>query len=295
MTAQQIWTPATRERITSFGGLAVKSPTQIRETHGRNITIMSRGGIGKTTLAATAVKSRFACPLLVLDIEGGSYVLDEDPNIDIISILTYDDWRKFYTSLKLNWNNPDKFPYKGICIDNITELMYKDLEVEKPKHKDPRQAYGVVTDDLLDITRFMRELTRKTMINVIINVWVERERDDDNNATFTKVQLNPATQKAYPGIVDIVGWLDIENDKPAYTRKLSFIPVRSDAKLRRAKGDVNAQKIPIEMWNPDLGAILDTLIGGDDFNAAQFAKPSMVAKLEAQREAAATKAATEEA
>jgi phage nucleotide-binding protein len=274
---QTIWTPPVREHLETFAGLTSYSPTTVRQTKGRNITIMAHAGAGKTTLAATAIKSRFGWPMQFVDIEGGSHVLDENEGIDIVKVKNTADWKRYYAELKRNFNNKEKFPYLTVCIDNLTELSNIRIAEEKPKYNDPRQAYGVVTDEIMEITRFLRDMSNTTMINVIVNVWIEHEKDEGEGVTLTRVQFNPAIQKAYPGVVDMIGNLTLENDPPKYTRKLSFIPIRSDAKLRRAKTDTNAQRIPIELWNPDLGAILDTLIGGDEFDTARYTKPTRIA------------------
>lgn len=290
---QVVWTPPKREHLETFAGLPSYDPISVRQTKGRNITIMAHAGAGKTTLAATCLNSRFGWPMQYVDIEGGSHVLDNNDGIDIVKIKGTAEWNKYYAELKRNYNNSEKFPYLTVCIDNLTELANKRIAEEKPKHNDPRKAYGVVTDEIMEITRFLRDMSNATMINVIINVWIEREKDDDQGVTLTRVQFNPAIQKAYPGVVDMIGNLTLENDPPQYTRKLSFIPIRSDAKLRRAKTDTNAQKIPIEIWNPDLGAILDTLIGGDPYDAQKFAKPTRVTQAQQAQERAQQAAAAQ--
>lgn len=269
-------------RPRTFGGLPVRTASEVRMSKGRNLTIMARSGLGKTTLVGTALNSRFTHPILHIDVDGSSHVLDDHPDLDIVQANSWAKFKKLYEELKRDYKK-DGFPYKLISVDNLTELAYYDLKVRLPNYKDPRQAYRDVTDDIMDVAHELRDMTVNSMICVIMHVWIEKQLDPEENTNNYMVQFSPAIQKAFPGVVDTVGHLTMESDKPTFTRKLSFIPLRSDAKFRRARTDVNAQKIPIEMWNPDLSAIFDTWIGGDPFDAARFAKPVKVAQAEAAK------------
>lgn len=279
-TSQKIWTPPTREHLTDFGGLPIYSPAEVKQTKGRNITIMSRSGGGKTTLCSTAIESRFGWPMLLCDVDGSSHVIDDNDGIDIQKIPSIPAWKKWFSTFQLNFKNESKFPYKALCLDNMSDLASRWVAEAIPRYKDPRQAYNEVTQGIAEIVRFMRDVSTTTMINVIFNVWVDKDLDPEENVNHIKVQFNPALQNLYPGLVDMIGYLTFESDKPNFTRKLSFMPVRSDAKIRRPRSDKNLMSIPIDMWNPSIGALLDTMIGGDPFDASRFAKPQRVKQAE---------------
>jgi phage nucleotide-binding protein len=254
-------------RPRTIAGLPVRSASEVRMTKGRNITIMAKAGMGKTTLTASALESRFAVPILHLDIDGSSHVLDDDNNLDIVQVGDWAKFKKAFDEIKRDYRK-EGYPYKLISIDNMTELAYQNFQVAKLRgYKDIRQAYRDVTDDIMDVTHQLRDISVNSMVNVIMHVWIEKQIDPEENVNMYMVQFSPALQKAFPGVVDMIGHLTMESDKPTFTRKLSFIPLRSDAKFRRARTEINAQKIPLEMWNPNLGAVLDTLIGGDDFDS----------------------------
>lgn len=267
-------------RPRTIGGQPVRSASEVRMTKGRNITIMAKSGMGKTSLTGTALSSRFSFPILHLDVDGSSHVLDDDPNLDIVQVGDWAKFKKVFDEIKRDYRK-EGYPYKLVSVDNMTELAYQNFQVAKLRgYKDIRQAYRDVTDDIMEVTHQLRDISVNSMVNVLIHVWIEKQLDPEEQVNTYMVQFSPALQKAFPGVVDMIGHLTMESDKPTFTRKLSFIPLRSDAKFRRARTEVNAQKIPFEVWNPDLGAILDTWIGGDDFDTQRFAKPLKVAKAE---------------
>jgi hypothetical protein len=274
---------ATILRPRLVGGLPVRSATEVRMNKGRNVTIMARSGVGKTTLVQTALESRFCRPLLHIDIDGSSHVLDDDPDLDIVQATTWPAFKKVYDEVKRDYKK-EGYPYKAISVDNMTELAYQNLQIAKARgYKDVRQAYRDVTDDIQDIAHTLRDMTVNTTLVVIMHVWIEKQIDPEENTNNYMVQFSPALQKSFPGIVDIIGHLTMESDKPTFTRKLSFIPLRSDAKLRRSRSNEVEMRIPTEMWNPSLGAMFDTLMGSDEFNASQFAKPVKVSQAEAAK------------
>jgi hypothetical protein len=247
------------ERMT-FGGKKIRT-TRDAQTQGVNLTIYGPAGHGKTTLAATARESQYAHPIYFVDAEGGCEVLSHTD----IEYNPYYEWReieRFLRALKTE----KEIPWKTVVWDNLTELSAMCLRSisEEPTLPD----YGTLTRNMLAFIREVRELSRKRGINMIFNAWDVWEKDDAQGTFRKDIQLTPSLQKAYPGIVSIVGHLSVNRKGQ---RILTFKPGPQTISKFRRTPDSLANKIPDVLVNPSLAPIFDTLLGDVPFPAKRYA------------------------
>jgi len=220
-----------------------------------NITLYGPAGHGKSTLAATAADSTYASPVYFVDAEGGAEVLAH-LNVDYNPYYEWRDVEKFLRALKIE----TQIPWRTIVWDNLTELAAMNLRSisEEPTLPD----FGIMTRNMLAFVREVRELSRRKSLNMIFTAWDVWEKSEELGGYRKDIQLTPALQRAYPGIVSIVGHLSI-NKKGQ--RILSFKPGPQTISKFRRTPDSLANRIPDELVNPSLAPIFDTLLGGAPF------------------------------
>ena len=253
----------------TFGGLEVKKATEA-EAWGVFLAIYGPGGIGKTTLAASAADSKYGAPVCIVDVEGGAWVVSDRADIEIVEPNTWSEIEKFSKDL---YNTPtENIPWKTVVYDNLSEMRDKCHNEVPDSVKDDRQVYRISTNKILDFARRCRETARKKGINIIIILWDADEKDGENGPLIKNMALNPALRISLPGIFNIVGYLTLSQDGQ---RVLDLgVSLKTKAKFRRNRSEV-AQTIPERIYNPNMVSILDTLKGGQPFNVKAHEKPKV--------------------
>ena len=262
-------------RPSIFAGLKVHQATDITD-QGMCIAIYGSAGTGKTTLAAGAADVKEGGRTLILDAEGGAKAVAHRTDIDVIDINDWPQLRRFAEELV----RADVIPWDTIILDNMTEYQsvnMRDILKQAGRDMTQIQDFNRNTIDMLTMTRTMRDIARKRGINVILIAWDSPEKDETTGFIKRDVGFTPSLARQFPGIVDIVGYLTVENDPPRSTRHLSFtVSPRTAAKFRRSKNE-NAMKIPLELWfgenNNLMADIISTLRYGKPFDAAKYSKP----------------------
>lgn len=253
-----------------FGKLQVYHISQA-ERQGLFWLIYGPGGLGKTSLALSAMKSIYGKPLVLVEMDRGGSVgshLDCDW-IPIKDVAAFDEFMK---ELR---NGSD---WLCIVIDPITEL--NDMYIEDAERRiggaEPRRWYNASTSAMLKHMRTLRNLSLNQGISVILTCWEDDYTDDVTKVRKNGLKLNPALRDRVQGLVTTIGYLTLANDDK--TRVLRLAPgKRYASKFRRSNNDV-AQQIPYDIPNPDMAPILDTLIGGKPFKLAsnQLLKPTQI-------------------
>jgi hypothetical protein len=162
----------------------MNAPFQIETTYGYSaktgvkMGVYSKSGIGKTRLIATAPKP------FVLSAEQGLLSLNrfQIPHTRITTLQQLDAAYTWFL------NRGDGSQFQTICLDSISELAETILEAFKKTNKDPRKAYGNLTDEIMQRYRGFRDLQYR---HVYFIAQQERTVDEDTGATF----YGPA----YPG------------------------------------------------------------------------------------------------
>ncbi len=243
--------------IRQFGKLPVYNIKQLQR-QGLFWLIYGPGGLGKTSLALTAMDSVYGKPLCLVEIDRGGSV-GSHRDCDAILIKTYRDFRDFMSELQHGSE------WLTIVVDPLTDLMDMCFEEKAAliHSADPRQHYAAMTAEMVKHIKTLRDLSMNSGVNVILTCWEDDFTDEVTKTRRNGLKLNPALRDRVQGLVTTIGYLTLAGDDK--TRVLQLAPSKRYAtKFRRSDDDV-AQQIPFNIPQPSMAPILDTLIGGKPF------------------------------
>lgn len=224
--------------------MQLRSTQGIGAVNGVKMLVYGKAGRGKTTLCAT-------CPApIILSAESGLLALS-NYNLPYAEIRTVDDLTEAF-----NWAQSSKEArqFQTICIDSISEIgevVLANAKAQKVNGKliDPRQAYGLLIDQMSTTIRAFRDLPG---FHVYVSAKQEMIKDEQTGITLNGPSM-PGTKlgPALPYHFDEVFHLDIGRDQ-ATQKDYRFLRTQpdfqNDAKDRSGKLDA------IEF--PDLGNII---------------------------------------
>jgi hypothetical protein len=275
-----VLTPANAaDWMLKYGNVVPRPANEIKA--GVKIGIYGPGGSGKSTLVGTACDSDYGRPMMYLNARGNPHVLSSrGHDVAVFDIPKFTDVelirRDVMTDLAKN-----EFPFKSIAIDTVSDLLSLDL----------RDRYGASanidwtqhsasTADMLNLARNFSDIADNYGINVffVLLETPERRTLRGRDVTRSELALNSALQAQLPGIINWLGRLYIDDD-PMYTRCLDFRPIESQqvSKFQVDPNDPRFRDIHMEIYNPHLGHILDTVKGGVAYPADRHKKPQPVA------------------
>lgn len=263
-------TNVTRMPITKFGNIAIRKASE-SDPWGVCLALYGPPGVGKTTAAGKISLVSEGSPVLFLDAEGGTRSISHLNKCDVAQVGT---WPELVSVSQQIMAQKKDCQWKTIVIDNMSEIQAINVKSIVGDRIPQIQDWGKTTADMLNFTRLWRDFARFNSVNVILIAWASPSKEEFNGIEITKqdVAFTPSLARQFPGIVDIVGHLTVEQNQ---TRTLSFAPSnRTAAKFRRS-GDENAVKIPLiikfgEQHNP-LGDIITTLRTGTPWPAEKYA------------------------
>lgn len=254
----------------TYGKIASRPVSDMRS--GVKMGFYGPGGGGKTTLLGTAVESEYGDPMLLLNARGNPHVISsKGGHIQVIDVKSY----KEAEAIRADVMRDTDCPFKSIAIDTVSELLALDL----------RDRYGIDTDvkwemhsastaDILQLVRNYSDLAdwgpRLNVFFVFYDTPEKRKIMGQEVERF-ELALNKALQAQVPGLVNWLGRVYVADGEPTYTRCLDFRPIESYgvSKHQIDPDDVNQRTIPMQIYRPHLGHILDTMKGGMPFPAAQ--------------------------
>lgn len=224
--------------------MQIKSTYGIGAANGVKMLVYGKAGRGKTTLCAT-------CPNpIILSAESGLLALSRY-QLPYVEIKTVDDLTEVF-----NWaqSSAEAKQFQTICIDSISEIgevVLTNAKAQKVNGKliDPRQAYGLLIDQVSATIRAFRDLPG---FHVYVSAKQEAIKDEQtgivlNGPFMPGTKLGPSL----PYHFDEVFHLDIGKD-PATQKDYRFLRTQpdfsNDAKDRSGRLDA------IEY--PDLGNII---------------------------------------
>lgn len=149
--------------------MAIKLTTtrQAAKSNGVKILVYGQAGAGKTVLSATTGGNP-----LIISAEAGLLSL-RDTDLAVAEVQNMEDLKEVYEALKNN--HPDYMDFDWICLDSISEIAEVVLNTAKKESKDPRQAYGALSEQMQDLIRGFRDLPR----NVYMSAKMEKQTDQD--------------------------------------------------------------------------------------------------------------------
>jgi hypothetical protein len=253
-----------------YGGIETRSISTVKS--GIKLGFFGPGGGGKTTLVGTAVESEFGAPLLYLNARGNPEVIrSKGDRIQVIDVKSY----KEVEAIRRDVYADASCPFKSVAIDTVSELLALDLRDRYGTEvKVEWTMHSASTADILGMLRNWVDMADwGPRLNVFFVFWDTPETRKINNEEISRweLQLNKALQAQAPGLVNWLGRVYVAEGEPNYTRCLDFRPIE---KLHVAKHQIDpddplASQIPMQIYRPHLGHILDTLKGGIPFPAAQ--------------------------
>jgi phage nucleotide-binding protein len=209
---------------------------------GINLLVYGQAGAGKTTLVSTLPNP------VVLSAEGGLLSLSNHdiPFVEIDSAETVAEVYKWLVG------SDEAKQFESVALDSISEIAEVILSSEKAKTKDPRQAYGVMQDQMAAMIRAFRDLPKF----VYFSAKLEKSQDEMGRLLYSPSMPGNKTGQALPYFFDEVLALRCEPSDEGVVRALLCQPDGMwQAKDRSGK---------LETWEePHLGKILEK-IGGSN-------------------------------
>lgn len=119
------------------------------DDHGIKCLVYGAAGVGKTTLCGTAPNP------LIISAEAGLLSL-RSKSIKVAIIENDADLQQVLNACKSG--EVKGWGVETICLDSISEIAEQILLAEKGKTKDPRQAYGELSNRAIDYVKQFRDL-----------------------------------------------------------------------------------------------------------------------------------------
>lgn len=138
--------------------------------HGIKCLVYGRAGMGKTTLCGTAPSP------MIISAEAGLLSL-RSKKIPVLLVSSVQDVWDAYSWCQ---QHAAKQNIQTIALDSISEIGEKVLGVQKKKKTDPRQAYGDMATELIDLVKAFRDLSG---FNVIVTAKEVTKTDPITNVS----------------------------------------------------------------------------------------------------------------
>ena len=130
--------------------IAKKSLRDVVDSRAPKILVYGGAGVGKTTLIASLTGK-----ILIISAEAGLLSLaGADIDADVVEVTSIEALRAVYAELRAGDHS-----YAWVVLDSVSEIAEVVLCSEKAKTKDPRAAYGALSDEMVKIMRAFRDLS----------------------------------------------------------------------------------------------------------------------------------------
>lgn len=223
--------------------------------------VYGQPGAGKTVFAGSADAVPQLRPVLVIDIEGGTFSLREQyPDVKVLRVETWAQMQEVYNDLYTG-----NHPYQTIVLDSLTEIqklcMYDVMKyriAKSDKDLDPdipdMQAWGKNIELIRKFVRAFRDLPVNTIFTALSMV----NKDSKTGSTSTKPSMSGKLADEVAGFVDIVTYLYTIKQGDELTRcMLTASTDQYVAKDRSAKLD------PV-IVNPTMATVYGAIFNTDD-------------------------------
>lgn len=152
--------------------MAIKltSTKQAAQVNGIKVLVYGGAGAGKTSLCATTDE-----PTVIISAESGLLSL-RNTDIPVIEVKSIADVHEAYAFITQSEEAKD---FRWVCLDSISEIAEVVLNTEKKATKDPRQAYGALSEQMQDLLRAFRDIPGR---NVYMSAKMERVKDEQTGA-----------------------------------------------------------------------------------------------------------------
>lgn len=235
-----------------------KAATQLSKP---SVMLYGGSGIGKSTLAASAIEVPEMSPVLHLNIENGigESIADKYPEVDVLDIDTFSDLQKAFDYLYSTRNDDEgtvgREGWRTVVIDNMTESQKQGMAHLFPGGDAPKFD-DVLTGSWADGTwnrnsEQMRVLIRAFRILPVYSIFIAWERDiskADSKIPELVPSFSPSFAKEAPGMLNDVYYYHFDNDGRR---------VLETARNRRWAAKDRTGKMPAQIFDPTMSVIFD--------------------------------------
>jgi phage nucleotide-binding protein len=215
------------------------------------LLVYGDSGVGKTTLIKTAPKP------IIISTESGLLPLS-GLNIPVLKVSNYDELVEAFEYVT---DPANAASFETICLDSITDLAEAILIAYKKDHKDPRQAYGKLNDDIAEIVRAFRDIETH---HVYFSSKQNRVEDSNTGvARYGATMPGRTLSQSLPYFFDIVMCLQIGEDEDG--NKYRYLQTQPSS-THTAK-DRSCKLSDPEV--PDLSVVINKIIGVKDVIPAE--------------------------
>jgi phage nucleotide-binding protein len=191
--------------------MTVEITSTRRDTHYVKFTCYGQAGVGKTVLCSTAPNP------VILSAEAGLLSL-ADQDIPVIEIKSIKDLKEAYAYL-----SEHSYDFDTICLDSISDIAEQVLDEKlmtitqkaetEGKGVDPRQAYGKMAMEMMQLTRAFRNMDR----HIVFTAKQGMIQDNiANTLRFGPMLPGQLYTQNFPYLMDIVSCLRVTKEGERY-------------------------------------------------------------------------------
>jgi phage nucleotide-binding protein len=244
----------------TVGGLKVQQVQDRRPFF--NFLVYGEPGVGKTVLCGSAMAVPEMSPVLLIDVEGGTYSLRATyPDVDVVRVQSMNDMQRVYDSL-----HKGQVDYKTVVLDSLTEIQKFSMlrimreVVEKDPDRDPEvpglREWGKNIEQTRRIVRGFRDLP----MNVLFTALAATEKMNSGKTQYYP-SLSGKLAREVAGFMDIVGY----QYKMVVKDEVKFLLLTNGTDTVIAKDrSSRLPKEPIE--NPTMAHLYAQIVGSRETN-----------------------------
>lgn len=189
--------------IAKLAGLPIVSPKQLNKYI--NMLIYGESGAGKTTLVQTASDVPEMCPIIFINLNGGTLSI-QDPNMDVVNPTTWKHMLLLHKTLQKGTK------YKTVIGDLWSEVQ--DLcmtEVKGARDVPQIQDWGRVTTKMVNLTKAFKRLEMNFLATSLTDI------ESDSGIKNFKPGFSNKLSYRIPASLDFCAFLEVKGKKRVLT------------------------------------------------------------------------------